>query len=64
MRLFGRWRKDKEPPHIVTLVIIDTCRNCGGDVFDDVTYCQACGSPFDYDDIEELDAGGIFDEGC
>ena len=43
---------------------VDTCRACGGDVFDYVTYCLTCGTAFDYDDIEELDAGGVFDEDC
>ncbi|HJM31744.1 MAG: hypothetical protein QF796_00905 [Acidimicrobiales bacterium] len=63
MRLFRR-RPKEEPPETVTLVIVDTCLTCGGDVFDDVTYCLTCGATFDYDDIEELDAGGVFDEGC
>jgi hypothetical protein len=56
MRLFRRWRREEEPPLMVTLVIVDICRTCGGEVFDDVTYCLTCGTAFDYDEI--------FDEDC
>jgi len=54
--LLRRVRREEEPPLIVTLVIIDICRTCGGEVFDDVTYCLTCGTAFDYDEI--------FDEDC
>ena len=43
---------------------LDACPSCGTAISDDPSFCWNCGTPLDFDDIEELDAGGVFDEDC
>lgn len=62
--VMGLFRKRTPPPVVMHGLALDACPSCGTAISDDPSFCWNCGTPLDFDDIEELDAGGVFDEDC
>ncbi|MBT3969896.1 MAG: hypothetical protein HOF47_06325 [Actinobacteria bacterium] len=54
-----RHHRPKRPP--VEAFVGVACLNCGSEL-SDPDDCPTCHTPTGFDDYEELDAGGLFDE--